>query len=826
MLKILLISVFGIVMSCIVLSLVYIHNIKICEKIVVTVNSYSNNELFAISPTGGKIEFRLGTNKNELIIENRYIKDIYISNGDVENFKANLSIGDESVDITQTSLLEVRDKEYRIKRDIFPEIGFLKKISFFKQNIQVGLLKYHWNKSKKAVFCFLFFLILTYLGFLLFRYLKNNFKRLSAQLFSFLVKSVDFIKANWLKIIALFLISAVVPLIYLLFDKHIVYFLNLSVVEYILMFGVVIFPLSFMAYFSKTFKLNSYYWISLLVIFVLLVFVLKPLVYLYSFGFRDDISKFFVKANGESLLTCLFTPDSGYLNFFQNLTAYVLLRIFGFRQYFPEALQLTVALSFSALFASFNLKSLRVFIKSDKYRFFISLILSISPLMFFSSSFLFEVPFVAAAFLLLFYFVGFQKKYDQKDSGINLLIIVSVIMFLSKPIYIILLPVLVALMIYQFFVNKNKRLTATYLFLVAFIIVQMIVVFLFKDQIEIKPSTGLGTVYDSAFLVDNHSFVKLLPTSIILFFRQFVKILGIPTIKYLWVNIVINITFILFVGALILHYAYKIFKKRDVFVSLFCLSALLISFMSVVLFVNSTYSLIPSKINTGNQYYIVGTFYDMIRYSILPPTHRYLLISSFLTFIVLCIFLFEIADKYLKSTKLVNLTKIVFLLLFAGVQFWSCKDFVRLHQFDGYEKESYWRSFNSLIFSNQEYYIPYNGFPEQKHCIKSGIDKIIDVNDLNGNTIVISELYPETNNWRIIQIILINSDPHDFPIVSGETFGNGDKNAELINGKSQNTKALVYKFDNLYKFDKINISYLTPEKKYTGLVRIIGKYEK
>lgn len=141
------------------------------------------------------------------------------------------------------------------------------------------------------------------------------------------------------------------------------------------------------------------------------------------------------------------------------------------------------------------------------------------------------------------------------------------------------------------------------------------------------------------------------------------------------------------------------------------------------------------------------------------------------------------------------------------------------------EKVSYWRTYNSLIFSNTDYYIPYNGYSEQKHCIKNGIDKIVDFDVESVDNINICDAYPQSQEWQLIQVLIENNNTNKFPKIEGLTYGNQIVTATLINGNNQQTKALVYHFDRFYKFEKINIIYSDTTQKYSGLVRFVGLYE-
>jgi hypothetical protein len=200
------------------------------------------------------------------------------------------------------------------------------------------------------------------------------------------------------------------------------------------------------------------------------------------------------------------------------------------------------------------------------------------------------------------------------------------------------------------------------------------------------------------------------------------------------------------------------------------------------------------------------------------------MLSAFANFFVILIFVFEIIDKYVKTERLKHFIRISLLVLIAGIPMKSF--FIDYNSIaEKVEKVSYWRTYNSLIFSNTDYYIPYNGFPEQKHCIKNGIDKIVDFDVESADNIDIYDAFPQSQKWQLIQVLLENSNSNKFPKIEGLTNENQIVTATLINGNNQQTKALVYRFDKFYKFEKINIIYSDTAQRYSGLVRIVGLYE-
>jgi hypothetical protein len=583
----------------------------------------------------------------------------------------------------------------------------------------------------------------------------------------------------------------------------------------------VIFPLTFLAFFSKKLKINAFFWWSFLISFLILLFVTKSSFYIYGIGFRDDISKFFVKAYSNNLIDSLFKPDAGYLNLYQNLSTNILLRVLNFKQYFPEALQIYTAMCFSALYASFNFKLFRLFLADDRYRFFISVLFALSPFVFLSSIFLYEVPIAAAAILFLFIFTNFDKHSINKTRLVTTTIF-FVVFALSKPIFLILIPFILAVIIRQGVINKNRVQIKLFILIFISIMIQLIVVYFSSNNYNISEFPELGTHYQQSFSLEHRSISVLLPSAIFIFIHKFSEFSGLIYSNSSLLNLMVNILTIGCIIFIIVYNVVKIVKKQRVLISWFCLSAFMFSFLSVLLYVEVVN---PEDLVLRNPNFIDLKFTDMLQSKVIIPWHRYLIPAAFADFMVFLVSLFEITDRLIQSNWLRHSIRIFLIVFVASVPFFRwIKQYHEVRKLN--EIESYWRTYNNLIFSsNGEYYIPYNGFPNQKHCIKYGIDKIIDVSDVKNNRIIFSELHSNAKQWRIIQIILENNSNGKFAELQGYTTDGDIVTAILVNDSQQPLNSLVYRFDKFYKFECLNINYSDTLTQYVGMVRIIGKYE-
>ncbi|MDD2385281.1 MAG: hypothetical protein PHP52_00700 [Bacteroidales bacterium] len=819
-LKKLLVIVAGITVICGTLVLLYFSRANISNDIYIQLNSESQTRIYAISPTGGVIDF-LKKENNTFVLNARYVWSIVIETNNPDQFIAKLKIGESEQIIEAKSLKIIELGKYRIDSKAFPKVPLFKKISLLTKN---NLTVYFGFFAIKLLEILLYYYIgiFSFLAICkLWGVLKKSYKEGFSAFKTFIASSFRFIKTENFKIPLIYILSVLPPLLFYFSDNQILNFLGFSLFNFLIVFATLIFPFLLLGIYSKKLKLNSFFWWSLLISFVWLVFVLKSSIYLYGTGFRDDISKFFVKADFNNFFDCLVTPDAGYLNAFQNLTAYILLKALGFRQFFPEALQITTAICFSLVFASFNLKIFRLIIKDDKLRFLISLMFLLNPIVFLSSNFLFEVPFAVSTILFLFIFTNLNPTPVKKKTLIAFGI-VFILFALSKPIFTLLLPFVIIVIIYQLVRMKNKSIVIVFITICVAIITQIIVAYIQTDQIINLNENGLGTFYESAFKIEHKNFIDLIIVTVFVFIRSFVGLIGLPPIGADWINLLVNVLAVALGLIIMTYYIIKIIKKRGDLIPWFILASLILSFASVFLYI---YVTDMEGLVFKNPDFASLSFIEMFQANSILNQHRYLSLSSFLNFIVITVFGFEITDLFAKTERVKGGVKISFLILITAIHF--NKNIVYLNAVDkATEKVSYWRAYNCLIFDNNDYYyIPYNGFPEQKHCVKSGIDKIFDVNIINQNSVWFSEIYKNAENWDVIEVILETNPSGQSPKLIGVNKNNEEISTEIINGNNQKLNSILYKFDAFEKLSAIKFVYADSSCTYSGLVRIVGRYE-
>lgn len=807
--------IFSTLISVLVITFfLYMSRINILGNVMIS--DYSiNTEIYAQSPTGGDIEFEI--QDSTLQIQNRFLRRIVIITDNPDSFKAKLQIGNKIISVDKNNLIKENQNTFYLSKEVYPNISFTEKIESIKSNQVSEILQYHFFKSIKFALSVIAILLIAFFVYRISVYVIKNRNKLKRRILFRIKSSFRFVKQEIVYILLLILFAAFPVFAYCMHDPEILRFLDTTMIRFILSFTVIIYPLLFIAFFSKKLKLNSFFWWSFLIGFVLLVFAFKPEIFLYGTGFRDDMSKFFVKAYQNDALTCLFTPDSGYLNLFQNLIALVLFKVLGFRQYFPEALQLCAALSFSGLFALFNIKGYRLILKNDILRFVLSLLFVVSPFVFTSANFLFEIPFVAAALLIPAIFIYLISKGQNKNT-LYIIFFVAILFALSKPIFILFLPFLIVVLIVY---RKNKQLFWGAICLSTAMIIQLVIVYFSNGILNSGAGSDLGTKYEMAFTIQNYSLLKLFTGSGVLFIRKFSEILGVKTSINETSNLIIFILFTTLIVLITYYNLKKLIKNKKNVRAWLSLSFLFLSFSVIVMYFKS----VPTeRLVAGIPDFTNFSFIDMLGLPVRFNTHRYLMLASFANLMIIILVIGDIIEKYSKARRIKFILMLVLIVYLASIPFFKRQMYYEEIK-NKTEKYSYWRAYNHLIFnSDGDYYIPYTGFPEQKNCIKNGIDKIIDIESYNGPAIILDSVYPGAEKWQIVQIVLLN-DSDLIPEVSGKTVNGDIVETVIANEVLQETPALVYQFDDFYELNSIFITCSDKKKSYNELVRIIGKYE-
>lgn len=729
-----------------------------------------------------------------------YFKEIKIENLKDNQFVTQCFLGTA----TKLELLDTGDCLYRVKPSGFSY--FQKLIIFFvisKDKI------FHIGVSV-SLSILLFFSLLYSIVFFYNKRIKYKKKIVSS------LKSIlSFIMINNFKVFIPAIFAMIPGGIYVLYDSSLSVFLSLNFLE-ILFVSIILFYIPiFFIFFRKTLKSNTYFWFSFLIVFITFYLILLPSYYIYGLHFRDDISKFFVKAFQNNIIDQFLTPDANYINFFQNFISFIVLKVFQFKLYFPEVLQVFVLISMVLLYSSFNLKIFREIMRNDLNRFLISII---SPFLVFllgRSFALFDIPFIAALIFWPVLFLNFENLSLKNQIAI---VLIFVLFIFSKPIFIVYALFIVLKLIHAYYSKHWKTFLGFGVLLIA-IVIQFYISFSFYDMPVMTHVSQLGTHYNNAYRLDHLSIIASLKYGTFVFIRVFVKLFfpyytSVPTI-----NICINIfTFILmiFINAWLMLRVFK-YKTK---VELFILSGYLIAIISSILFVK-TVSLPQLEENSHN--ILSYNLIEMLRSGYLPSPHRYLLlaflpiISSTGCFIVCLI---------KRTSKIVVRLFVLILVFFIIFNIISVSDLSILSNSN--PKHSVWRQNAGLVFNYpDEFYIPYYDYPRESECIKYGIDRITDVYVSEDATITIDSLGFDTREWEIIQLITEYDSNLSSQIFAVKCVI--DKNItyiyKAVNPINPTFRFVIFRFDAFIK--PKTIIFVDKELKPMKLIkpiRLIGKY--
>ncbi len=567
--------------------------------------------------------------------------------------------------------------------------------------------------------------------------IKRNSIKL--QVLSFLEKTPVFFKMQKYRIIIPVLLSFIPGFLFAVFSAKALHFLQMTIGEVSLIGAVILVIPIFLIFFYRQLKVNPFFWLSFILLFFSLYTIIFPEVYLYGYFFRDDISKYFVKAYSLNFFEAISTPDANYLAVFQSASAYLILSIFPIR-YFPEILQLFTLVCIVLVCSSFNLKIFGSLIKSEKTRFAISLIMPLTFFYFSNTFFFHSIPFlVAVLFLSVIIIPGLYKHAMQAF----LIAIFFGGFILSKPIFILFFPI-IAIMLISALVKKDRNTALVTGFWLLCMLIQVLVNLNGVSAVP-APATGdLGTHYDSAYSMTNHGVVQSAIISIYLFVRLIPSIFLPFVFSSVWVNILINIIS----AGLILFFAthsirnFITHKSRN---SLMVIMALFIGYLSMYLFTRTgieEYFLVEGKnIFTLKLSDLAGLPY-------LLPHHRYLLLANIPMIGIVVYYLTKKLGKIKKGSMVLHVSTSAFI-----IAAFVITEFVYNNNAPNI-KHSLWRQYNNLIIEHPDsYYMPYYGYPKTSECIKHGCDRITDFQIPASKTLYIDSLNYCTENWQVIQLV-------------------------------------------------------------------------
>lgn len=566
-----------------------------------------------------------------------------------------------------------------------------------------------------------------------------NRKRIRNQFLNFTSSITPFIVKQNYRLALPVVLSAIPGALFGLFCNKAMLFLQITVWEAVLASTVLLSIPFFLLIFSRQLKTNFFFWISFITLLITLYTAVLPDIYLYGNIFRDDISKYFVKAYSSGFFEAIAAPDANYLAVFQSAASKLILSVFSI-SYFPEILQLFTLICIVLVCSSFNLRIYGILIKSEKTRFAISLIM---PLVFFyfANTFCFHsIPFLVAVLFLSVIIIPGLYKHAMPAF---LIAIFFGGFILSKPIFILFFPI-IAIMLISALVKKDRNTALVTGFWLLCMLIQVLVNMNGVSAVP-APATGdLGTHYDSAYSMTNHGVVQSAIISIYLFVRLIPSIFLPFVFSSVWVNILINIIS----AGLILFFAthsirnFITHKSRN---SLMVIMALFIGYLSMYLFTR-----------TGIEEYFLGEgkniftlkLSDLAGLPYLLPHHRYLLLANIPMIGIVVYYLSKRLGKIKKGSMVLHVSTSAFI-----IAAFVITEFVYNNNAQNI-KHSLWRQYNNLIIEHPDsYYMPYYGYPKTSECIKHGCDRITDFQIPASKTLYIDSLNYCTENWQVIQLV-------------------------------------------------------------------------
>lgn len=723
-----------------------------------------------------------------------------------------ISSPNESQCVTQTFLGNKTKLELSKTVDGFYQIS-PSKLSYFQK-----ISAFFVISKSKIIQLLLVTLLLILLLFASNHYIKLGFNKrteIKGKMIAFCKAIMQFIKIQNYKIFIPALIALLPGGIYVICYPSLSAFLSLNYIEIILASLIIFYIPVFFIFFRKALNSNIYFYVSFLLIFISFYFFIFSSFYIYGQYFRDDISKFFVKAYQNNVINQFFTPDANYLNLFQNLISFIILKVFGFKYYFPEVLQLIVLLTIVLIYSSFNLKIFREILKSDLKRFLISVF---SPFLLLSLSFtyaLYDIPFIAALIFWLVLFIDFEKLAPIIQVSI---IFIFSVFILSKPIFIVY-SLFIGLKIIYAYYNKYWKTFMGFGILLVAVFIQFRVSYSFYDMPILSDNSQLGTHYNSSFRHDQMSIIANLIYGFFIFIRANVKLFFPYFTSIPIANVFINIFAFLSIIFINVWLLIRVIKKRTK-TELFILSGNIIAFLSCLLFVK-TVNL--NKLQENSLCILNYDFIEILQSGYLPISHRYLILvfAPLITSVGFIIF------SVIKRKNV--LAQNIIIVLFISV---VSLNIISTSKISNYKsvipKYSVWRQNADLIFNyRNEFYIPYYGYPAESECVKYGIDRITEVFVPENGIIYVDSLGFQTNNWQVIQLVT-EFDSIEAPKIFAVKCMTEENQVSFY--KPFNPINPIFRFI-IFRFDKFinpkTITFVDNEMKPIKLkksIRLIGKY--
>lgn len=491
-------------------------------------------------------------------------------------------------------------------------------------------------------------------------------------------------------------------------------------------------------------KLNYYFILSVTII-VFLKILQFPSLTIHAQPFAETATNFFYIAYEKNLWQNFLTPDAGYIPFLERIIAIIAFKGFHLTTQFMVVIQMIATILVGVFSSVITLSAFRHIFRSDLLRFLLAIAIGFIPdyqlMTFINFPYYGFVP----IFLLLF-----VNKEKIKGRHLILLFCFLLLLILSKPHFLLFLPIFAFV---SFFAFRKKLLKTAWFYLggVAAFLLQIL-------SVLFHPFAFAGSSHRSVIKKIAESIYSLLS----MYRHAFLN-------DHLFANIPGFLFFVLLLGVFFFMFVKKQLLSRNQFPLYFFILCNYFAIFSTILTIGTISAIFPP----GMPFFAL-------------PNDRHFFFTN-----VAVLFAGVMMMQTLIKKQWV-LVLIVFILLFTSNAFFYPFDKeqqfkIIFTSFDQYPKAqmSYaqWE-YTASVLQNKDYCIPVNPFPWLLHNNCDYLNHFLEVQNTTQKMEVfdLSTKYPESSRWQIRSIILINiPTPNSFKILTILAY---DKNNKLL-GKAQ-----------------------------------------
>lgn len=472
--------------------------------------------------------------------------------------------------------------------------------------------------------------------------------------------------------------------------------------------------------FNKEFK-NKYNYFFIISFFFSFLLIL---IWLPTFGsefWAEGGNNFFYYAYHHDLWDNIWKTDANYLPWLQRLISLFLVKICGFKLYFPLAAQIIRSL-FVAFFISFvNLRFFRKIGLSDFLRFTLSILFSCLALNYELSSL---INFVYLGFIFCLFVLFLDLRGLRKSNYLFYLILLSLIV-ISKGFFIVFFPIFLFLVFY-FMVKKDYKSMFFYLIPLFTVILQMTTMLtrLGKSKAHKWVSFDFETLSDSIY------------KTIYFFVAQIGSMFALTNSKHIpWLfslfSLLITIVFII----LLIRFFRIESQHKKKYLLLACLFlSFSVIFLNVFVGYYNLFHVPTNWLKIPSLHFFRGTVFQIISIT------TCILTLSFWSF---------------KSKKFFYIV-----LIFISFPYFFKNFFIKKDPFRGSKAMfaySDWKNYYKLT-NEKDYCIPINPYPWMiyHNCKKLNIKNITNLKNKNFSVRALSFIKRDLNSIQIVKILAID----------------------------------------------------------------------